>query len=200
MAHASALGALDPSHLVYVIRGRLGAYNHDPRESKPPSLGYREHSPTVSDTIPNPPGNIRVGGSSEEESRTLRLLTDSEHLTQWPNLEITSEPLSRWNETVESYHLLLQHIAGSTNIVTDALSRRVSEKWMGKVFPEKMLAEDRDVSSISMAPRIKTGLPCASRLFTQEMFVSVLDSASQKRRVGGPGFAALPDARARARG
>jgi hypothetical protein len=72
-------------------------------------------------------------------TQDIEVLTDSEHLVRWTALDIKSDRLAGWNETLNSYKFKLKHIPGTTNIVADALSRPIEERnkeWMGKVFPE----------------------------------------------------------------
>lgn len=73
----------------------------------------------------------------------VTVLTDSAHLVRWSNLDITSERLARWSETLGNCRLTLTHLPGKDNIVADALSRSVdkmNDDWAGKVIPPKMIA------------------------------------------------------------
>ena len=90
------------------------------------------------------------------------VLTDSKHLAEWSQLDISSARLSGWNETLVSFNLRLRHIPGTTNIVADALSRPVDDnncKWKGKVFPNQMIAYAKneisfEATSVAHTPKI----------------------------------------------
>lgn len=76
-------------------------------------------------------------------SGPVTVLTDSMHLKQWTSLDITSERLARWNETLASHQLTITHLPGKENIVADALSRsidKMNDDWSGTVIPPSMIA------------------------------------------------------------
>lgn len=59
-------------------------------------------------------------------------------------MDISSERLARWSETLSSHHLVLTHLPGKDKIVANALSRHIDEnndEWVGKVFPERQTKE-----------------------------------------------------------
>jgi hypothetical protein len=47
---------------------------------------------------------------------------------RWTALDISSERLCGWNETLASFNLRLTHLPGKENIVADALSRQIEDK------------------------------------------------------------------------
>ena len=84
----------------------------------------------------------------------IQVLTDSEHLVRWGSLDVSSERLAGWNETLGTFNFRLRHIPGSQNVVADALSRPVDDNnraWTGKVFPETATASD--MAEIANPPR-----------------------------------------------
>jgi hypothetical protein len=138
IAKKLSLESLDPALPVYLITDASpfgwGAYVTQDRSLKSPGLAWL--SGTFSPAEQRWHQNVRelfaVVASVRKypelfAGRKVTVLTDSKVITSWVNMKMTSDKLTRWNEDMLKFDLSFEHIPGSENVVTDALSRQLEE-------------------------------------------------------------------------